>query len=84
MLKIKNKIIFDELGRELKKIECPYDVTLNELKQVDAQKLFCNRCSKNIIDTDFMSESQIIQVLKHDKECCLKINPVNPIFEVES
>ena len=80
MLSIKGQTIFDENGKKLKEIGCPHRVTTSELQRVTPTKLLCEKCSKDIIDTDYFTEAQIIEILNKDKETCLKINPINPIF----
>ena len=80
MLKIIDKNIYTEQGKFLKKIECPKRVTLRDLKQKKDNKLYCKNCERNIIDTNYISEENLISLLIKDKETCLKISLSNPMF----
>ena len=79
MLNIIDKKIFTEEGKYLKTINCPKKISLKDLSK-DENKLFCKGCNKNIIDTNFTNEDKLIKILKKDKNTCLKISRLNPMF----
>ena len=79
MLSIIDKKIFTEDGKYLKNINCPKKISLKDLSK-DGSKLFCKGCQKNIIDTQFTNEDKLIKILKKDKNTCLKISRLNPMF----
>ena len=80
MLKIANKKIFTQEGKYLKTIQCPKKISASDLEQKDEQTLYCNNCEKDIIDTQYISEKGLVNILKKNKDTCLKISRLNPMF----
>ena len=81
MLTIKNKKIYAENGSFLKKINCPKKVKVSDLQKKCDKKLLCKSCDQNILDTEYMSEKELCQILEKDKSTCLKISKLNPMFK---
>ena len=81
MLTIKNKKIYSENGSFLKKIDCPKKVTVSDLHKKCDKKLLCKSCDQNILDTEYMSEKELCLILENDKNICLKISKLNPMFK---
>lgn len=82
MLTIRNNQIIDEKGTVLKTVSCPKRILDSDLESPNASKSLCTQCDRDVINTDYLSESQIIELLKEDPTTCLKINLYNPIFNV--
>ena len=80
MLNITDKKIYMDDGSFLKKIECPKNISASDLNTQPDNKLFCNQCEKNIIDAQAISEDNLIKLLKEDKNTCVKISCLNPMF----
>ena len=80
MLNITDKKIYMDDGSFLKKIECPKNISASDLNTQSNNRLFCNQCEKNIIDAQSISEDNLIKILKEDKNTCLKISRLNPMF----
>jgi len=80
MLTIKDKKIYTENGLLLKKIDCPKKVSVSDLQKISDKKLLCKSCDQNILDTEYMSEKELCQILQKDKNTCLKISKLNPMF----
>ena len=81
MLTVKNKKIYAENGSFLKKIYCPKKITVSDLQNKSDKKLLCKSCNQNILDTEYMSEKELCQILEKDKNTCLKISKLNPMFK---
>ena len=81
MLTVKNKKIYAENGSFLKKIDCPKKITVSDLQNQSDKKLLCKSCNQNILDTEYMSEKELCQILEKDKNTCLKISKLNPMFK---
>ena len=81
MLTVKNKKIYAENGLFLKKIYCPKKITVSDLQNKSDKKLLCKSCDQNILDTEYMSEKELCQILEKDKSTCLKISKLNPMFK---
>ncbi len=80
MLNIIDKDIYTEKGELLKTIDCPKKVSLKDLRTDKDKTLYCKNCEKNILNTEHMSEDKLIEILKKDKDTCLKISRLNPMF----
>jgi len=81
MFTVKNKKIYAENGSFLKKIDCPKKITVSDLQNKSDKKLLCKSCDQNILDTEYMSEKELCQILEKDKSTCLKISKLNPMFK---
>ena len=76
---IDNNIYMDD-GSFIKKIECHKNISASDLSAQPDNKLFCNQCEKNIIDAQAISEDNLTKLLKEDKNTCVKISRLNPMF----
>jgi len=78
VLIIKDKKIYQD-NVLLKEIHCP-----KKMKQSDLQKkgkdFICLSCNKRIINTDHLAEDELVSLLQKDKNTCLSVNPLNPLF----
>jgi len=82
MLSLRGNRLFDDEGNHIKTISCPKDVKLGGLEKIADGTLQCKRCHKSIVDTDYLTEEKIISLLKNDPEACIKINILNPLFNI--
>ena len=82
MLYIQNSNVIDSEGRLLKKLSCPKRITDLVLETPNAVESLCTHCERNVLNTDFFDDSEIIHRLNKDSSICLKINRYNPIFRV--
>ena len=70
-------------GKVLKEIYCPEKVRPEHIQEDKfGGGSLCLKCNKRIVDTDFVTEKELEIALRRDPNLCLKINLVNPIFEV--
>ncbi len=83
MLTIKDKNIYTEKGVFLKTISCPKKISYSSLIRKTDKHMLCSSCKRNIIDTDNISEEELIDILTKDKDTCLVINRLNPMFDCE-
>jgi len=82
MLTIKNKQVIDASGTMLKTLSCPRRISDADLENPHHPVSRCTHCERDVINTDYLTEAQIIARLKEDPTTCLKINRYNPIFRV--
>ena len=80
MLNIIDRKIFTNEGEYLKSINCPKNVSIKDLTIEKNKSFYCKNCEKSILDTDYISEDKLIDKLKKDKNICLKISRLNPMF----
>ena len=83
MLTIRKNQIYAEDGTYLKTISCPLNVSNQDLHQVSETKFSCEKCAKEVVQTDFLSEDEITVLLTTNPQTCLKISLFDPLFRVE-
>ena len=81
-ISISNNKLYSHNGEFLKEIACPRRVSKDRLKRRVDHNFDCLQCQRTVVDTDFMSEMQLVRLLKNAPDTCLSINLKNPIFEV--
>ena len=81
-LTVSRGAIYDHEGKKLKDICCPLKVTRRDLTHRADGDFECQNCSEVIVNTDHMSEAEIVMLLQQSPQTCLYINLANPIFEV--
>ena len=82
MLYIQKRNVIDSEGRLLKKLSCPKRTTELVFETPNEAESLCTHCERNVLNTDFFCEPEIIQRINKDPSICLKINRYNPIFRV--
>jgi len=75
--------IYSEKGVFLKTINCPKNVSNDSLIRKSDKLMLCSNCKKDIVDTDYVSEKELVEILEKDENTCLKIDRLNPIFRFE-
>jgi hypothetical protein len=80
LLTVKDSNIYSDKGVLLKTISCPKKVSLSSLIRKTDKQLLCSSCQKNLIDTNNVSEKELVDILTKDKDTCLAINRLNPMF----
>lgn len=83
MFTVKNKKIFADDGTMLKVIDCPNDVSADDLKRASEHDYYCDKCDKKIVATDYLSEEAIVNLLTDEPKSCLKISHFDPLFRFE-
>ena len=83
MFTIKNKKIYADDGTYLKTINCPLNVSHQDLHQISETRFSCEKCAKEVVQTDFLSEDEITVLLTTNPRTCLKISLFDPLFRVE-
>ena len=81
MLTVKDSKIYSNKGVLLKTIHCPKKVSFNSLIRKTDKRMLCSTCQKNLIDTNNVSEKELVDILNKDKDTCLVINRLNPMFD---
>lgn len=81
---IKRNRLYSQNGEFLKEISCPRKVTTHSLHRRADQNFDCSECRRKVVNTDFMTETQLIGLLQDTPDTCLALNLKNPIFKVET
>lgn len=81
---IKNsRRLYSQNGTLIKELYCPKKVVNSDLKlSEDGINYDCKYCQSKILDTSYLTEKQIITIVKKNPNTCLKIstNQKNIIF----
>ena len=83
MLVVRDSKIFTENGQHLKTIHCPKKVSVATLERVDHKTLHCQGCKDTVIDTDYLTEAEVVAHIAANTDVCLKISRFNPDFRFE-
>lgn len=82
-LVIRGRTIYSSNGLALKEIHCPRKVSKAALSKEEETGFQCIHCSERVVDTDYMTEDELVALLEKEPETCLFINLANPLFKVE-
>lgn len=80
---IRDRIIYTSDGIALKEIYCPRKVVENDLSEGSDGEFQCHQCAKIVVNTDYMTEDELVWLLRKEPEKCLFVNLANPVFKVE-
>lgn len=81
-LRILGNTIYSEDGQRLKELRCPKRTPKSELAGRSDDDFDCRHCAKTVVNTDFLTESELLTLLQEQPDTCLYVNLMNPIFEV--
>ncbi len=69
-----SKEIFTNEGQLIKKMNCPEKVEWETMeKGENVLKRKCNICNKSVIDTEFLSDDEVLFLVEKDANTCLRI-----------
>jgi len=67
--------LFTDNNQLIKKLNCPFNLNWKDLELTKSQCIKrCQLCNKEIIDTDNMTESYLLQRMKQSPALCLKVD----------
>ena len=68
------KHLFTDDHQLIKKLNCPFNLNWEDLELTKSQgRKRCQLCNKEIIDTESMTESYLVQKMKQNPDLCLKV-----------
>jgi len=68
------KEIYTDNEEFIKKLNCPYKINQNNLKQVGENLYNCSNCNHLIVDTKCMSDEELLKIISREPKTCLKID----------
>lgn len=80
---IRAEKIYTSEGELLKEISCPRHIAKHDLDGGMGNDYRCGHCTESVLNTDLMTESDLVSALKENPDACLFINLANPIFKVQ-
>lgn len=82
-LVIRDQKIYTSEGELLKEISCPRRMAKRDLEGGLGNDFQCGHCAENVLNTDLMTERDLVSALKENPDTCLFINLANPMFKVQ-
>jgi hypothetical protein len=81
-LKIKHPMRFDPItkqvytnnGEFIKKMHCPYKINWDNLEATSTTSRKCSNCDHLIIDTEYMSDDELLHMVTQNPDTCLKLD----------
>ena len=68
------KEIFTNDGQFIKKMNCPKKADWDTMDKTDnGLKRMCTICNKSVIDTEFLSDDEVLYLAEKDPNICLRI-----------
>ena len=67
------QILYTNNGLKIKELNCPELVKWNDLKQTEDKNRMCNHCQKSIIDTESLTDFELLNLVKQDDNICFKV-----------
>ena len=68
------KEIFTDKNEFVKKLDCPYRMTWLDLERSKSKFPKCSDCEKVIIDTNILTDDELVEIVKQDPNTCLKVD----------
>jgi hypothetical protein len=68
------RTIYTDNGELIKKMNCPYKVHWDNLEINNSKVRMCNKCDREIINTEYISDDELLDMIKNNPDTCLKID----------
>lgn len=78
------KALYTGNGNLIKKLECPINVSWDDLKPniIDKNTRDCANCQKQILDTSSLSEEDLLNYIQSNPNTCMSIDLLNRELEI--
>ncbi len=76
-----SKQLFSTDGSFIKQLHCPFQKQWEELETgenlqtITLKGRLCDSCSKLVVDSNLIKESELMDLIKNDPHTCIKIQP---------
>jgi hypothetical protein len=68
------KEIYTDNDQFIKKMNCPFKINWDNLEHANSTMRKCENCNHLIVDTEFISDQDILGMVKDKPDTCLKID----------
>jgi hypothetical protein len=68
------KEVFTDKDEFIKKLDCPFKMKWDDLKDTDSTFRKCSNCDRLIVDTKILSDDQLLETIKQGPHTCFKID----------
>ena len=68
------KQVYTNNGEFIKKMNCPYKINWDDLEATTSTSRKCSNCDHLIIDTEYMSDDELLHLVTQNPDTCLKLD----------
>ncbi len=68
------KEVYTDKGEFVKQMNCPYKMNWDGLEEADFVSRKCSNCDQLIVDTENLSDDDLLNMIKQNPDTCLKID----------
>ena len=68
------KEVYSDQGEFIKKMNCPYKLNWMNLDATNTTSRKCSNCDRLVVDTKFLSDDELQNMVKQNPNTCLKID----------
>jgi hypothetical protein len=68
------KDIYTDKDEFVKKMNCPYKMTWDNLETTNSTMRKCVNCNHLIVDTESISDEELLKIIRQNPKTCLKID----------
>lgn len=72
------KEVYTDHGEFIKKMYCPFRVNWEDLERTTKESRTCKTCAHLIVDTEQLTDTEILHLVKENPNTCLKIDLHQP------
>ncbi len=69
-----SKEVFTDNDQFVKKLNCPYKMSWDDMEPVDDSKRKCSRCDHFILNTEHLTDEELVEIVSKHPDTCLKID----------
>lgn len=68
------KDIYTDKDEFVKRMNCPYKMSWDKLEATNSNSRKCANCDHLIIDTEVLTDNDLLKIVKQNPDTCLKID----------
>jgi hypothetical protein len=68
------KKVYSDKDEFVKTMNCPYKMSWDQLEVTNSSFRKCSNCDHLIVDTEGLSDDQLLKIVRQNPETCLKID----------
>lgn len=68
------KEIHTDKGEFIKRLNCPYKMNWDNLEVTHSTSRKCANCDHLIVDTEFLSDDDLLSMVRQNLDTCLKVD----------